>query len=280
MQNRPQPEFNMSKAFPIVIVAVSIILLIIFWNRMTITIEAGNRGVVFYTFSKGISLEEEALGEGFHFIAPWNKVYVYSVRQQHKAEEMKVLSSNGLEITVDVSIWYYPLSNKLPNLHKYLGTSYDADVVIPALRSASRTVIGRYTPEEIYSTKKEAIQTEIFNEAKVVLENKYIYVDKILIRSIYLPETIKTAIESKLKQEQLALEYQYKLERESKEADRKRIAAEGEAKANQIINSSLTDNLLKMRGIEATTTLSTSPNAKVIVIGSGKDGLPLILNGN
>ncbi|MBN2747544.1 MAG: prohibitin family protein [Bacteroidales bacterium] len=280
MQNRTQPEFNMSKAFPIVIVAISIILLIIFWNRMTVTIPAGNRGVTFYTFSGGIKLDEPALGEGFHFIAPWNKVYVYSVRQHHKAEEMKVLSSNGLEITVDVSVWYFPLSNKLPDLHKFLGIDYDEQVVIPALRSASRTVIGRYTPEEIYSTKKEAIQTEIFNETKNILTTKYIHVDKVLIRSIYLPETIKTAIESKLKQEQLALEYQYKLEREQKEAERKRIAAEGEAKANQIINSSLTDNLLKMRGIEATTTLSQSANSKVIVIGGGKDGLPLILNGN
>lgn len=280
MQNRQPQEFNASKIYPIVIVAVSVILLIIFWSRMTVTIPAGNRGVVFYTFSDGINLEESALDEGFHFIAPWNKVYVYSVRQHHKAEEMKVLSSNGLEITVDVSIWYFPVTNKLPNLHKFLGIDYDDQVVIPALRSASRTVIGRYTPEEIYSSKKEAIQTEIFNETKAVLDKKYIFVDKVLIRSIYLPDAIKTAIESKLKQEQLALEYKYKIERESKEADRKRIAAEGEAKANQIINSSLTDNLLKMRGIEATTTLSSSPNSKIIIIGSGKDGLPLILNGN
>jgi prohibitin 1 len=279
MQNRPQNELNVNKALPIVIVAVSIILLIIFWSRMTVTIDAGNRGVIFHTFGDGIKLDEPALDEGFHFIAPWNKVIVYNVRQHHKAEEMKVLSSNGLEITVDVSVWYFPLSSKLPNLHKFLGIDYDAQVVIPALRSASRTVIGRYTPEEIYSTKKEAIQTEIFNETKKILDEKFIYVDKVLIRSIYLPESIKTAIESKLKQEQLALEYKYKLDREKQEADRKRIMAEGEAKANQIINSSLTDELLKMRGIEATTKLSESNNAKIIVIGGGKDGLPLILNG-
>ena len=279
MSNRPQNEFNASKAFPIVIIAVAIILLIIFWSRMTVTIDAGNRGVIFHTFGDGIILDEPALDEGFHFIAPWNKVIVYNVRQHHKAEEMKVLSSNGLEITVDVSLWYFPLSNKLPNLHKFLGVDYDDQVVIPALRSASRTVIGRYTPEEIYSTKKEAIQTEIFNETKKILEDKFIYVDKVLIRSIYLPEKIKEAIEGKLKQEQLAQEYEYKLDREKQEADRKRIAAEGEAKANQIINSSLTDELLKMRGIEATTKLSESNNAKIIVIGGGKDGLPLILNG-
>jgi regulator of protease activity HflC (stomatin/prohibitin superfamily) len=151
---------------------------------------------------------------------------------------------------------------------------------MPAVRSASRTVIGRYTPDELYSTKKEAIQAEIFSETEKVLKKKYVFVDKGLIRSIYLPPTIKTAIESKLKQEQLMLAYKYKIEREEKEAERKRIAAQGEAAANKIINSSLTDNLLKMRGIEATIRLSESPNSKIIVVGSGKDGLPLILGNN
>ena len=102
----------------------------------------------------------------------------------------------------------------------------------------------------------------------------------LLIRSINLPENIKNAIESKLQQEQEALAYQFRLDREKSEAERKRIAAEGEAVANRIINNSLTDNLLKMRGIEATSVLAQSPNTKVIIIGSGKDGLPLILGGN
>ncbi len=103
---------------------------------------------------------------------------------------------------------------------------------------------------------------------------------ELLIRSIKLPEQLKQAIEMKLKQEQEALAYQFRLEREKSEAERKRIAAEGEAQANSIINNSLTDELLKMRGIEATTRLSESQNTKVIVIGSGSDGLPLILGNN
>ena len=102
----------------------------------------------------------------------------------------------------------------------------------------------------------------------------------LLIRSISLPDQIKNAIESKLQQEQEALAYQFRLEKEKSEAERKRIAAEGEAKANRIINNSLTPNLLKMRGIEATSKLAESPNSKVIVVGSGKDGLPIILGNN
>jgi len=149
---------------------------------------------------------------------------------------------------------------------------------VPAVRAAARSVIGRYTPEEIYSTKRDAIQNEIYDETRKILEQKYIHVERMLIRSIILPPAIKDAIESKLKQEQLALEYEFKLQRATKEAERQRITALGEAKANEIINSSLTDKLLKMRGIEATLKLSESTNSKTVIIGSGNGGMPLILN--
>jgi regulator of protease activity HflC (stomatin/prohibitin superfamily) len=102
----------------------------------------------------------------------------------------------------------------------------------------------------------------------------------VLIRSINLPDQIKNAIESKLQQEQEALAYQFRLDKERSEAERKRIAAEGESRANLIINNSLTDRLLKMRGIEATLELSKSPNSKIVIVGAGKDGMPLILGNN
>ncbi|RUA26977.1 MAG: prohibitin family protein [Bacteroidetes bacterium] len=270
----------MKKVFPIAIIFGAIILLVIFWSRMTITIGAGESGVVFNTFGKGIDVDQAPLQEGFHFIAPWNKVYVYSVRQAKRDESMKMLSSNGLDITIEVSAWYWPVKSKLPYLHKIIGTNYENEVVIPAMSDAARTVIGRYTPEEIYSSKRDAIRSEMFEETKAILDKKYIHLDKMLIRSVVLPQKIKSAIETKLEQEQLALGYKFKLQREEKEAERKRIAAEGEAAANKIINSSLTSELLKMRGIEATIKLSESQNAKTIIIGSGKDGLPLILGGN
>ncbi len=271
-------ELNMKKVLPIAVIVGGIIILIVFWSKMTVTIGAGQAGVMFNTFGKGIDLEEQPLGEGFHFIAPWNKVYIYSVRQKEKAEEMKMLSSNGLEIYIDVSAWFRPVQSKLPNLHKTIGKDYENQIVVPAVRAAARSVIGRYTPEEIYSSKRDAIQDEMYAETKKILDTKFVYLDRMLIRSIVLPQKLKDAIESKLKQEQLALEYEFKLARAKKEAERQRIAAEGEAAANKIINSSLTDNLLKMRGIEATIELSESQNSKTIIIGGGKDGLPLILN--
>jgi regulator of protease activity HflC (stomatin/prohibitin superfamily) len=269
-------EINWKKTTPIILIAVGIIVLIVFVSRMTVTIDAGHGGVLFRTFGGGIDTTR-TFGEGFHVIAPWNSMVVYETRQQEIAEDMQVLSSNGLEIKVDVSAWYQPNWRDIGKLHVNIGTDYLRRVVIPALRSSARTVIGRYTPEQIYSTKRDAIQDEIFDETKHILNEKYVQLNRVLIRSIILPPTIKTAIETKLKQEQEALEYVFKLEKAKQEAERQRIDAEGKARANRILSASLTEKILQEKGIQATLKLSESPNTKVIVIGSGKDGLPLIL---
>ncbi len=271
-----QQEINFKKVVPIAIIVIIVIILIAFGSRMTTTIEGGHAGVLFKTFGGGIDTTQ-TYGEGFHLLAPWNKMYVYETRQQEISEDMNVLSSNGLEIKVDVSVWYQPNFSKLGLLHAKIGMDYLNRVVIPSLRASTRSVIGRYTPEQIYSTKRDIIQEEIFAEAKQLLDKKYVMLNQILIRSIVLPPTIKQAIESKLKQEQESLEYEFKLEKAEKEAKRQKIDAEGKATANRILSASLTDKILKEKGIEATLKLANSPNAKVIVIGSGKDGLPIIL---
>ncbi|MBI9035918.1 MAG: prohibitin family protein [Bacteroidales bacterium] len=271
-----QQELNMKRVTPIAIIIGILLVILIFGSRMTATIPAGHGGVLFRLFAGGVDTEK-SYEEGFHFIAPWNRMYVYETRQQEVAEEMNVLSSNGLEIKVDVSVWYQPEFSQLGNLHGKIGQDYLRRVVIPSLRSSARSVIGRYTPEQIYSTKRDAIQDEIYEEAKKLLDEKYVQTNQILIRSIILPPTIKQAIESKLRQEQEALEYEFKLQKAHQEAERQRIEAEGKAKANEIISASLTDKILREKGIEATTVLAQSPNSKVVVIGSGKDGLPLIL---
>lgn len=271
-----QQEINVKKIAPIAIVIAVVVFVIIFWSRMTVTVEAGHAGVLFRTFVGGIDTEK-TYGEGFHFMAPWNKMIIYETRQQEIAEDMNVLSSNGLEIKVDVSTWYQPSKERLGFLHANIGKDYLRRVVIPALRGAARSVIGRYTPEQIYSTKRDAIQDEIFEETRNMLEKKYIDINQVLIRSIVLPPTIKSAIEGKLKQEQESLEYEFKLEKALKEAERQRIDAEGKAKANEILNASLTDKILLEKGIIATLKLAESPNTKVVVIGNSKNGLPIIL---
>jgi regulator of protease activity HflC (stomatin/prohibitin superfamily) len=269
-------ELNIKRVLTIGLIFGGLLFILIFGSRMTVTIDAGHGGVLYRLFGGGIDTTT-SYTEGFHFIAPWNKMYVYETRQQEVAEEMNVLSSNGLEIKVDVSVWYQPDFSKLGMLHSKIGQEYLRRVVIPSLRSSARSVIGRYTPEQIYSTKRDAIQDEIFVETKKLLDEKYVNTNQILIRSIILPPTIKQAIESKLRQEQEALEYEFKLQKAEQEAERQRIEAEGKAKANEIISASLTDKILREKGIEATVKLASSQNSKVVVVGSGKDGLPLIL---
>jgi regulator of protease activity HflC (stomatin/prohibitin superfamily) len=150
-------------------------------------------------------------------------------------------------------------------------------VIVPEIRAVARSVIGRYTPEQLYSTKRDAIQNEIYEETKKKVEPQHVQINSVLVRDVTLPPSIKEAIQRKLTQEQEALEYEFRLEKAKQEAEKVRIEAEGKALANRILNASLTRNILLEKGIEATLQLSESTNAKVIVIGSGEDGLPIIL---
>ncbi len=258
------------------IIGTVIIGMLILAFNVAINIKAGEAGVLFRPLSGGVDTKK-TYGEGLHIIAPWNKMVTYDVRQQEVMESMAVLSSNGLEIKVDVSVWYLPSYAELPQLHQQKGTQYLERVVKPSMRSATRSVIGRYTPEEIYSSKRDAIQNEIFVETMKLLEKEFVQLNAVLVRDITLPPSIKTAIENKLTQEQASLEYEFRLERERKEAERIRIEAEGKAEANRVLNASLTENILKEKGIQATLQLANSPNTKVVIVG-GENGLPLILN--
>jgi regulator of protease activity HflC (stomatin/prohibitin superfamily) len=181
---------------------------------------------------------------------------------------------------VDVTVRFFPIPEKIGYIHEKFTKSYVTVLVIPEVRSTVRQVMGRFTAEEIYSTKRAEVENAITTESEKILIANNVKATAVLIRSIVLPEQIKGAIENKLQQEQESLAYQYRLDKEKSEAERKRIAAEGESRANNIINNSLSDKLLKMRGIEATLELSKSPNSKVVIIGSGKDGLPMILGNN
>ena len=261
-------------------VIVGFILLIILVAKSSVTIASGHAGVLYETFGNGVVTDEPPLGEGFHIIAPWNRVTVYEVRQQELSEKMQVLSSNGLEIKLDASAWYQPIAGDVAKLHQQKGEDYLQRVIQPAIRSAARSVVGRYTPEQLYSTKRDAIQEEIFEETKKILDQQYIQLNQILVRDVTLPPTIKDAIERKLKQEQESLEYEFRLVTADKEAQKVRIEAQGKADANAILSASLTDKVLQDKGIDATLELAKSPNTKVVIVGSGDSGLPLILGNN
>jgi len=252
-----------------------------FASSIFYVIESTERAVIFYKFGKGLD-KENVVKPGFGIKAPWNDIYKFDITDNLVEETIDVLDGSGLSINVDVTMNFHLSYDSVGEIYETYQFDFLRRLVRPVFRSTVRDVMGRYTAEEIYSTKRAEVENLIQDEASVVLKQpgNNIILKSLLIRSITLPAQIKGAIENKLQQEQEALAYQYRLEREKSEAERKRIEANGEANANKIINSSLTPALLRMRGIEATTKLAESPNSKVIVIGSGKDGLPLILGGN
>lgn len=269
-----------NRRLPFIILAViAFFVVLALSSSLFFTIEATERAIVFYPFGKGLD-KDDVIGPGTHTKMPWNDVYIYKVNETSSDENMDVLDKSGLSIHVDITVRYFPMPNKIGYIHEQFTKDYVNVLVIPEVRSTVRQVMGRYTAEEIYSTKRAEVENAIKNETEKILNVNNVSATAVLIRSIALPEQIKGAIENKLQQEQEALAYQFRLDKEKSEAERKRIAAEGESRANNIINNSLTDKLLKMRGIEATLELSKSPNAKIIVVGSGKDGMPLILGNN
>jgi regulator of protease activity HflC (stomatin/prohibitin superfamily) len=270
---------NNSKLPFIIIGIIAFFVLLALSSSLFYTIEATERAIIFYPFGRGLD-KTDVIGPGTHLKAPWNDTYVYKVNETSSDENMDVLDKNGLSIHMDITLRFFPIPNKIGYIHEQFTKDYVNVLVIPEVRSTVRQVMGRYTAEEIYSTKRAEVENAITNETETILHTNNVTATAVLIRSIVLPEQIKAAIENKLQQQQESLAYQYRLDKEKSEAERKRIAAEGESRANNIINNSLTDKLLKMRGIEATLELSKSPNSKVIVVGSGKDGMPLILGNN
>jgi len=263
----------------IILLVVAFIVVMALSSSLFYTIEATERAILFYPFGAGLD-KENVVGPGFHFKAPWNEKYVYEVNERNSDENMDVLDKNGLSVHVDVSVRFYPTPDKIGYVHEKFTRDFETVLVIPEVRSTVRQVMGRYTAEEIYSTKRAEVETTIKNETESVLSQNYVTASAVLIRGIALPEQITIAIQNKQQQEQEALAYRFRLDKEKSEAERKRIAAEGESRANNIINNSLSANLLKMRGIEATLELAKSPNSKVVIVGSGKDGLPMILGNN
>jgi regulator of protease activity HflC (stomatin/prohibitin superfamily) len=257
-----------------------LIVLVMFSSATFLTIDPGERGVLFRRFSGGID-KDAMYSPGFHIIAPWNIMYVYDVREKQIEEELEVLSSNGLNIKVDVTVRAHPEYNNVGALHEEFGENYQTSLIRPEVRSAVREVIGQFTPEELYSTKRDEVQTLIHDDLLETLGENHIQLRATLIRDIELPEKVRTAIENKLEAEQAALAYEYILEKERREAERRIIEAEAKARSNQILNASLSENILRDKGIEATLELANSPNSKVVIVGSdGSGGLPLILGGN
>jgi regulator of protease activity HflC (stomatin/prohibitin superfamily) len=237
-------------------------------------VSSGHRAIVFQTLGGGTS--RTVLGEGMHLMPIWNGVIPYDLRVHEMKEQLSVLSSNGLAIRVDASVRFRPKPEELYELQTQIGPGYADIVIAPVVRSEARKVFGRYAPEEIYSTRREEIERQIYDEVLRALDGKHVVVEAILVRDVELPDAIKNAIADKLAEEQRSQKMRFTLDKERQEAQRKQIEAEGIAKYQTIVRQGLTPEYLQYKGIEATQRLAESPNAKIVIVGSPKSGLPLI----
>jgi len=271
----------------IIIMLVLVWALFFFWLRIVISINSGEAGVLYWRFFGGTETDH-VYSEGIHIVAPWDKMYIYNVRVQTVLHELEVLTNRGLPIHLVLAIRFQPEYETLGVLHQEVGPDYVNTIIVPDIDSVLRKEIGHYNPEDIY-INKENILTKIIVKALNELGKKYVNIHGIVIRSVALPKPIKLAIEEKLVEEQRFQTYDFKLKREEKEAERRAIEATGIANKRRIeaagirdyqkiISETLDEKMLKWHGIEASLKLSESENAKVIVIGAGKNGLPIIGN--
>lgn len=272
-----ETQIDPKRIRPFIIIGVIIVVFIIFAKSTFIILQPTERGVVFKKYTSGLDVEN-VRGEGLNIIAPWNDMIKFNIDEQTLEETMDVLSQDGLSINIDVSVRFSPQPSEIGNLYLKFKTDYASKLVRQELRSAVRRIIGEYTPEELYSTKRREIEAEIEAATREVLGKNYVELRALLFRSIKLPETIKNSIEEKLRADQEAQKQKYLIEKAKLEAEQRKIEAQGKADANRILNASLTDRILQEKGIQATEELAKSQNSKIVVIGGGKDGLPIILN--
>lgn len=255
-------------------------MIVVFWPRMVKTVHAGEEGALWSRWT-GTDLDT-IYKEGTHLIWPWDEMFIYDIRINKVDYDVPVLSTDGLEIKIAVSIRYRPAAKTVPQLHQTIGPTYVERVVIPEVVTAVREVMGAFRPDQLYTLRTVEMQNQIVARAATQVQDRFVTIDDVLIRRIELPEALQTAIQSKLRQEQAALEYKYRLDRERAEASRKEIEADGINSFQQRVFGGSPDlnaqRYLTYKGIEATLELAKSTNTKVVVVGSGPNGLPLILN--
>jgi len=219
----------------------------------------------------------EVLPEGLHLISPFKTNHEISIRTQEIKETASVPSSEGLVMALDTSLIYHLNPDKAAEVYQKIGPRYLEVLVEPNLRAAIREATASHTANALYTGEREMVAKQIYDQLSGTLGQRGFVVESVLLRDIQLPSTLKASIEAKQQAEQEALAMNFRLQKETQEAQRKRIEAQGIRDFQQIVAQGISPQLLEWKGIEATETLAKSPNSKVVVVGGGKNGLPLIL---
>lgn len=261
------------RAYAFIVLVVLLFFLVL---RSARVVRAGHVGIV-DLFG---NVRSEALPSGLHFVNPLASVHRMSVQTREVKETMDTPSSEGLIVHLDVSILFHLNPTKAADVYRTVGVDYENVLVDPNVRSAVREVTSSYEAKALYSPEREKMSSEINRHILDAVEPRGVAVERMLLRDVALPARLQQAIQEKLSAEQEASRMQFVLLKEKQEAERKKIEAEGISSFQKIVTEGINENLLKWKGIEATKELALSGNTKIVIIGAGKEGLPIILGGD
>ena len=265
------PNLRLAGSRLLQILIAIVVLLVLWWS--TTSIPTGNVGVL-TLFGR---VTGETLAEGIHLINPLKSVQKLSVQTQAVKESANVPSNEGLILALDTSLLFHLDKTKAAFVYQTVGENYAEKIVEPTLRAAIRASTSAHTANALYTNARELVQQQIQDELSAQLAPRGVIVENVLLRDVQLPAMLKGSIEAKQQAEQDALRMSFILQKEKQEAERKRIEAQGIADFQKIVAQGISAQLLEWKGIEATEKLATSTNAKVVIIGNAKNGLPLVL---
>jgi regulator of protease activity HflC (stomatin/prohibitin superfamily) len=257
-------------------------------SKCVVQVDAGKVGVQ----SIFGSVKKETLNSGLNFVNPLADIKELDLKTQNYTmsgvhdegtksgdDAIRVLSADGLEVTIDLTVLFRIVSEKAPTIYKQIGLDYVDVIVRPLSRTRIRDISANYDAIALYSTKRDEFQTRIFNSIEKDFKDRGLVLEQLLVRNIALPESVKKTIESKINAEQDAQKMQFVLQKEKQEAERKRVEAQGIADYQRIITSTLTDKQLQYEQIKAQKDLAASPNTKIVIMGNSK-GSQVLLNAN
>ncbi|HVH71154.1 MAG TPA: prohibitin family protein [Candidatus Dormibacteraeota bacterium] len=267
------PPVNLSGAGKRILELAGLALLIILLLASTTSIPTGNVGVL-TLFGK---VTGETLEEGIHLVNPLKSVQKLSIQTQSVKESATVPSNEGLMLALDTSLLFHLDKSKAAEVYQSVGADYADKIVEPTLRSEIRASTSAHTANALYTNARELVQQQIQESLTKQLAPRGVSVENVLLRDVQLPAMLKGSIEAKQQAEQDALRMNFILQKEKQEAERKRIEAQGIADFQKIVTAGISAQLLEWKGIEATEKLASSANAKVVIVGNTKNGLPLVL---
>jgi prohibitin 2 len=288
-------------SLPIIIIYLMVATLVSFLiaPNVFVTVPTGHVGILWKRFRGGTQVDPRLLkDEGLRVLLPWDKLFLYDLRLQTHTDTYNAISKDGVDLIATLNIRFRLKHDSIPQLHQTIGPDYVSRMLSPEIGNRAREIFAEYTAEEVYSTKRQEVQKKIRSHAESMLgqsmvqrteqESEYgehyrISLDQMLVLydtlvlGLVLPASVNAAINRKIEQYYLVQEYGFRVEREKKESERKQIEAYGIRDFQQTVTQGISDSYVRWRGIEATLQLAQSPNTKIVIIGSGKDGLPVIL---